>query len=227
MSKYINLILFIRFLGYFILIWGSLGLLFVLGPLLKAEFDYRFALILGYQRSVPKIVTSDQEIKKSDFFGFSDVKAFGSAIVPVDTQFGIVIEKLNANAKIIKDVDPANEKEYLQALKEGVAHAKGTNYPGEKGNIYLFSHSTDAPWNIIRFNAIFYLLRELEPGDNVVVFYNNKRFDYIVFEKVYTSASDTSYLTNKYNQSILTLQTCDPPGTLLNRLIVKAKLAGV
>lgn len=223
MSKYINLILIIRFFGYFLLIWGFLGLWFALGPLFKAEFAYRLSLAFGLKKQVPYIITSDQQIKQTDF---SDIETLENAIVPQDTEFGLVIEKINANARVIKDIDPGNEAEYLAALKKGVAHAKGTNYPGENGNIYLFSHSTDAPWNIIRFNAIFYLLRELEMGDKIIVFYQNKRFDYVVFEKVYAKASDTTYLTNKYNNEVLTLQTCDPPGTLINRLIVKAKLVG-
>ncbi|MDZ4246187.1 MAG: sortase, partial [Dehalococcoidia bacterium] len=146
---------------------------------------------------------------------------------PVVTNFGIVVEKINANARVIADVDPASEREYIQALSQGVAHAKGTVYPGEKGNIYLFSHSADAPWNIVRYNAVFYLLSKLEPGDRVILFYQGRRYDYIVFDKTIAAPSDTSYLTRTYDESILTLQTCDPPGTLVNRLIVRAKLATI
>ena len=134
------------------------------------------------------------------------------------------IEKINANAKIIPNVDAGNEKQYVNALTEGVAEALGSTPPGQPGNLYLFSHSVDAPWNIIRFNAIFYLLRELEAGDRVIVFYQNKRYDYIVYDKAIVSPQDVSFLTNKYKEPVLTLQTCDPPGTLLNRLIVRAKL---
>ncbi len=135
-----------------------------------------------------------------------------------------MIEKINANARVIPNVNPANEREHVEALKYGVAEALGSTPPGQPGNLYLFSHSTDAPWNIVRFNAIFYLLRELEPGDRVIIFYKNKRYDYIVFDKAVVSPSDVAYLTNKYDFPVLTLQTCDPPGTLLNRLVVRARL---
>lgn len=155
---------------------------------------------------------------------FSGVQASENNIIPVSTEYGIVIEKINANAKIIPDVNPAHEREYVAALTQGVAAALGSTPPGQKGNLYLFSHSTDAPWNIVRVNAIFYLLRELVPGDKVIIFYKNKRYDYIVFDKNIVNPNDVSYLTNKYDTPILTLQTCDPPGTLLNRLIVRAKL---
>ena len=105
-----------------------------------------------------------------------------------------------------------------------MAHARGTSLPGEKGNMYLFSHSTNAPWNIIRYNAIFYLLKELEPGDKVIIFYKKRRYDYVVFDKTIAKPDDVSFLTNRYDVPVLTLQTCDPPGTLLNRLIIRAKL---
>lgn len=148
-----------------------------------------------------------------------------SIIVPVSTKFGVVIEKINANAQVIENVDPTEEREYATALTQGVAHAKGTSYPGQNGNIYLFSHSVDAPWNIIRFNAIFYLLNKLEKGDSIVLFYQGRRYDYVIFDKTIAAPADTKFLTNKYEDSVLTLQTCDPPGTLLNRLVVRAKLA--
>ena len=137
-----------------------------------------------------------------------------------------MIEKINANAKIVAQVDPANEAAYTAALKEGIAEAAGSTEPGQPGNLFLFSHSTDAPWNIARYNAIFYLLRELQAGDRIIVFYKGRRFDYIVFDKTTTSPADISFLTNRYDKPVLTLQTCDPPGTVLNRLIVRAKLAG-
>lgn len=192
---------------------GLLSIIFLLGPLIQAEIKYKTDSILGVKKN----------LSHSNTLG--DLRsAKENQIIPVSTEFGIVIEKINANAKIIPNVDASNERAYVQALTEGVAEALGSTPPGQVGNLYLFSHSTDAPWNIIRFNAIFYLLKELEKGDRVIIFYQHKRFDYIVFDKIIASPFDVSYLTKKYQEPILTLQTCDPPGTLLNRLIVRARL---
>lgn len=223
MSNRLKLIFFVRSLGYFLIFVGVSGLLAFFAPLLQAEIQYRLDNARGIQRVVePNIITPKEGVGN---IGFGDLKVpKEKTITPTSTDFGIVIEKINANAKVISNVDPASEKDYTAALALGVAHAKGTNLPGEVGNMYLFSHSTDAPWNIIRYNAIFYLLRELTPGDKVLIFYSGRRFDYVVFDKNVVSANDTSYLTNKYDKPILTLQTCDPPGTLWNRLIVRAKL---
>lgn len=218
-------VLFIRFIGYLAFFMGLLTFVFILGPLVKAEGEYRINQVLGVKKTVPNIVTSDSN-PITGVASFSEVKADSNTIIPVSTEFGIVIEKINANALVVPNVNPAKEAEYAQALTRGVAQAIGSTEPGQPGNLYLFSHSTDAPWNIIRFNAVFYLLKELEPGDKVIVFYKNKRFDYLVFDKHVVSPSDVSYLTNRYEAPVLTLQTCDPPGTLLNRLIVRAKLVG-
>lgn len=222
MTANYKLIFTVRFLGYLLFFCGLILFIFILGPLIQAEVKYRTDRILGVKRTVFNTITSSDVGQGTS--SFSEIKPSENSIIPVSTEFGIVIEKINANARVIANVNPGNEKQYVEALQQGVAQALGSTEPGENGNLYLFSHSTDAPWNIIRFNAIFYLLKELETGDRVVIFYKNKRYDYVVFDKVIASPSDISYLTNRYNYPVLTLQTCDPPGTLLNRLIIRAKL---
>ena len=198
------------------------------GPVLFVEASYRLDQLMGTKRTVADVVesstgttgttsTTGGEATESgqQGGGFGEIQS-GDIIKPVSTDYGLVIEKINANAKIIPNVDPGSEKAYTDALKEGIAEAKGSTLPGEDGNLFLFSHSTDAPWNIIRYNAIFYLLRELENGDRVIVFYKGRRFDYVVFDKTTTSPSDITFLTNRYDRPVLTMQTCDPPGTVLN-----------
>ena len=225
MTTNFKLVFTVRFLGYLLFFCGLISFIFILGPLVQAEVKYRTDRILGIKRTVPNILTSNETGQAGQASeSFSSLKASENNIIPVSTEFGIVIEKINANARVIADVNPANEKQYVNALQLGVAEALGSTPPGVPGNLYLFSHSTDAPWNIIRFNAIFYLLREVDKGDKIIIFYKDKRYDYIVFDKVIASPTDVSYLTNRYDQPVLTLQTCDPPGTLLNRLIVRAKL---
>ncbi|TSC86361.1 MAG: Peptidase C60, sortase A and B [Microgenomates group bacterium Gr01-1014_7] len=226
MSKRYKLVFLIRFFGYLIFFTGLLSFIFVLGPVVSAEVNYRIDRVFGVKH---QIAASTSKESKSTFEvspgpGFGSVQAQENTIIPVSTEYGIVIEKINANSKVIAGVNPANEREYTGALSQGVAEALGSTLPGQPGNLYLFSHSTDAPWNIIRYNATFYLLRELEPGDRVIIFYRNIRYDYVVFDKTIAAPTDISFLTNRYETPVLTLQTCDPPGTLLNRLVVRAKL---
>ena len=223
--KSFKAIFIIRFVGYLVFFTGLLGIIFMLGPIIGAQVGYNVDRIRGVKRTVPEIVKEvSAKADESAPVNFGSVKDSENSIIPVSTEFGIVIEKINANARIIPNVDPTNEKAYVAALKTGVAEALGSTPPGKAGNLYLFSHSTDAPWNIVRFNAIFFLLRELDAGDKVIIFYNNKRYDYIIFDKIIAAPTDVSYLTNRYNSPILTMQTCDPPGTLFNRLVVRARL---
>ena len=144
-------------------------------------------------------------------------------ILPVNTDFGIVIPKINANAKIFYNINPYDKKEFLPVLKKGVAHAKGTFFPGGGKNIYLFAHSTDAFYNAGHYNAVFYLIGKLKDGDEIYIYYKNQLFKYFVFEKKVVGPQATEYL-KQTNEEILTLQTCYPPGTTLGRLIVIAKL---
>jgi LPXTG-site transpeptidase (sortase) family protein len=232
-SKRYKKLLTIRFIAYFISIIGSLAITFQFGPVLDTEFNYRKDALFNVHHSLsPTVITSNQN-SPSPVPGNSGTTNFGSAIdlsagsiTPVSTDFGIVIEKINANSKVIPQVDPANKTEYTNALAMGVAEALGSTAPGQPGNLYIFSHSVDAPWNVIRYNAVFYLLRELAVGDRVVLFYKDRRYDYIVFDKTVVDPNDVSFLTNRYDKPVLTLQTCDPPGTLAHRLIVRAQLAG-
>jgi len=149
-------------------------------------------------------------------------------IKPKNTDFGIVIEKIKVNAPVVKNVDSSNYSEYINALQSGVAHAQGTALPGStnaiNNNVFLFAHSAINPIEARRYNSVFYLLRKLEKGDRVITFYKGKRYDYEVFDKRVVEADDVKYLTEPSKDPILTLQTCDPPGSSLRRLIITAKL---
>lgn len=141
---------------------------------------------------------------------------------PEDPEFSIVIPKVGANSKIIARVNPADQKAYTEALKEGVAHASNTKLPGEGGHVFLFAHSTDYWWNVGQYNAVFYLLYKLEKGDEVDIFYKRHRYTYRVIGSEVVKPSQVEYLTRKSNKEFLTLQTCWPPGTTLERLMVFA-----
>jgi LPXTG-site transpeptidase (sortase) family protein len=229
-SREFKKLFLIRFFAYLAMIVGSLAITFEFGPVAGTEFNYRKDKVLGVKRtvaSVPNVITSEgsasAELGPSSL---GEIKSSDNVITPVSTDYGIVIEKINANAKVIADVDPANERQYTDALRVGVAEAKGSTKPGQNGNLFIFSHSADAPWNIVRYNAVFYLLRELTPGDRILVFYQGRRYDYNVFDKTIVDPTDVSFLINRYDKPVLTLQTCDPPGTLLKRLIIRAQLQG-
>lgn len=147
-----------------------------------------------------------------------------SEIKPIDTEFGIVIPKLGANAHIVPNVDPYNSKSYQYALTKGVAHARGTAVPGAYGNIFLFAHSSENFYNALRYNSVFYLLPKLVVGDTIRLYYNDSEYSYVVTGKKLVQPSDVSYLNGDETTKTLTLMTCWPPGTTIKRLLVFAEL---
>lgn len=214
--------LVLRTIGNFLLLFAISGITLTFGQALYQEGLYRLTNLRGIS-----FVIGDSKIKQEEKVGFGQLLAKGGetiSITPVDSDFGVVIPKINANARVIPNVDASNYSEYMAALKLGVAHAAGTSLPGLPGNTYFFAHSTDFFWNVGRYNAVFYLLKELEANDEIDVFYGGRRFIYTVMDKKIVSADEISYLTNSLDgEERLTLQTCWPPGTTIKRLLIVAK----
>lgn len=229
----------IRSLGNFLLLMAIYGVVATFGPALYYEVQYQVIKARGIRFEVAK-VPKVSEVSKASSSGSADVKAFkpqeevnfgdilaGSKeqiLVPKDTTFSIVIPKLGASAKVYPNVDPSNQDEFLPVLKKGVAHAKGTVFPGMQGSTYLFAHSADNWWDVGQYNAVFYLLKDLRKGDEVIVFFEDQRYEYVVSETFIADSSDVSLLANAKdpNKTQLVLQTCWPPGTTLKRQFVIA-----
>src|SRR3990167_6176865 len=215
-----------------VLLIRTIGNFLVLGALFAITFTF-WPVIWAYSKNVADHLKGTKyeavsAVSTSQSFGSllgGENTAKGKILVPPDPNFSIIVEKIGASAPVIANVNAADKTTYDQALKRGVAHALGTSFPGQPGVSYLFAHSTDTIFNVPRFNAVFYLLKDLEAGDRVVLFFNGRRFDYIVVERKITEPEDVSYFTLKTEEQILVLQTCYPPGTTWKRLLVIAKPA--
>jgi LPXTG-site transpeptidase (sortase) family protein len=145
-------------------------------------------------------------------------------LTPTDPFFSILIPKLGIDEQVAPNVDPDNPNDYLPVLQHAVAHAKGSVFPGDPGTVYLFAHSADNWWDIERYNAIFYTLNNLSLGDEIVLFYNNRRYNYVVSKQLVSDPQDVTYLTARHSgPQQLVLQTCWPPGTSWKRLYIIAE----
>lgn len=142
----------------------------------------------------------------------------------VNRDFSIIIPKIGVNKNVVPNVNLTNEEEVRAALSQGVGWAKGTVEPGQLGNSLIFAHSTRNAWDILRYNSEFTLLDKLQIDDMVTVVYQDRQYDFLVYEKTTVSAEDTSYLTSAARGRIVTLQTCHPPGSNAERLLVRARL---
>lgn len=185
--------------------------LLIFFPVIREEL--RYMLAQGSRLAPPKVESA------------SEVAATGAServLVPVDVEFGIVIPKIGANAKVVPDVDWEDSRVYQRALTQGVAHAAGTGKPGETGNVFIFAHSGANFYEASRYNAVFYLLNKLEPGDEIDIFYKKEKHTYTVKRRSTVPATEVRFLAQEGREGTLTLMTCWPAGTTLSRLIVEA-----
>ena len=148
----------------------------------------------------------------------------GNVITPVSTEFSLIVPKIGINAAVIPSVDPTNSTAYDEALLEGVAHSSISYFPNENGAVYLFSHSTNYEWFVKDLNAVFYLIKNLNEGDLIVLIYKGTEYTYKLTEKRVVSPENVSYMAPIEGKRMLILQTCWPPGSTTERLLVFADL---
>jgi len=245
--------LILRTIGNFLVLFAVFGILATFGPALYYEVSLKIANVRGirYVVSAAEIIPTPAAPSPTPMPGkttpvysptptptpapitpigidnFANVLAGPKEqiLTPVDTDFSIIIPKIGASAKIYPNIDAANADAFLPILQKGVAHAKGTVFPGMKGNIYLFAHSTDNFWDVGRYNAVFYLLKDLTKGDEIAIFFQGKRHNYLITGSRIVNPSDVSFIVNAKNQNKeqLVMQTCWPPGTTFQRLLVLAE----
>ena len=188
-------------------------------PVLKDEIWYALKNLKGQ-----KLTLGDHTAQKDSVFA-RFLTSSPINIEPVNKDFALVIEKIGVNAPVIADVPVLDEAIYNKALESGIAHAASSDYPSDKpGNVYMFAHASVNLFSLGKYATVFNLLRKLDLGDKVYVFYKGDSYAYEVMNKEYFKGWTTHPLTRSVVEPILTLQTCDPPGTTFNRLILTAKL---
>ena len=145
----------------------------------------------------------------------------GNAIVTPESR--IIIPKINVDAPLVIDAPDNQEKSIQKALERGVTLYPKTGVPGELGNPTMFGHSSNNLFNKGNYKFVFVLLSKLEVSDTFMINYNSKQYTYKVFEKKIVKPSDVAVLNEHPKTAMVTLITCDPPGTSTNRLIIHAE----
>ncbi|MBU0647910.1 class D sortase, partial [Patescibacteria group bacterium] len=125
----------------------------------------------------------------------------------------------------IKYLDSTDENVLKDKLKEGVGHYPDTAMPGEKGNVFIFGHSSYYWWDSTEFSSIFANLESVKKGDKVLVKYDGELFVYQVVDTLIVEPTEVSVLQQGDNYE-LSLMTCTPLGTNLRRFVVKTELVG-
>lgn len=214
------------FCGVYILILTYSGTIW-------AELAFRWDEFRGvkYQLEDPKKNT--QEIKTEKILSSERERQVSTSstvvsVKPVNTDFSILIESINVNAPIVRDVSVVTESVYMDALKKGVAHAAFSDYPSENAaQVYLFAHSSNNFWQLGPYSTVFNHLHKLKQGEKINLFYEGKRYVYQVDSITYTD--NFKIEDNIFNNigPVLILQTCYPAGTTQYRLILTSSLVEV
>lgn len=215
----------LRIISTVALALGAGGLVLTMLPVVAMELQYRLNQAPGTRHQV-QLSDSDLPLVTTPMPTPTAEPTPASA----EEIFSVRIPKIEAESIVVPNVDAGDPKAYMKALQKGVAHAAGTGLPGVDSSInrtiYLFAHSTSAPSLVRFYNAQFYLLHKLEPGDEIEVTFWRKQYRYRVTEKRIVPPSDVSFLTPQTEKEMLVLATCTPPGTTLNRLLVIAEPMG-
>ena len=142
----------------------------------------------------------------------------------------IIIPKIGENIPLIdvKKQAVSWEKElndiFMKELEKWVLRYPSSAKPWEKWNAFIFGHSSNFPWMEWNYNDVFSLLDNVEFDDEVIVYYWQKKYTYKIKEKRVIRPWDVSILKRNKNKSEITLMTCWPIWTTLNRLIVTWEL---
>ena len=199
----------------------SIPALTVLIVLVGAGFG---ALYLKNRLWTPKSVfVEDRDTTIPDRPKFvPEVKTDAGQVSEVKGEYVIQIDKLNVKAPIIPNVDGIDEVLYLKALEKGVAHYKGTPLPGNKGNSFIFGHSSYYANKPGSYKEIFKTLGDLKVGDEMKIVHGSETFVYKIFVSKKVADDDGSVL-DETKDEVLTISTCWPPGTYAKRWIVQGK----
>lgn len=206
-------------------------------PAIQLNIVHYWNVWRGIKSPLEQIVASApivQEVLPTSFLSQKNLVSIPSLsmeVYPPDMR--IIIPRINQNVPVV-GVKNENliarkweqlEKDIQGALRNGVIHYPGTALPGENGNVVLTGHSSYYAWDPGRFKDVFALLHDVRIGDKAVVYFNQKKYIYEVFDIKIVLPKDVDVLKPSDSEQ-LTLITCTPIGTNLKRLIVTAKLVG-
>jgi sortase A len=105
----------------------------------------------------------------------------------------------------------------LTALQAGAGHYPNTALPCEQGNTAIAGHRTT-------YGKPFAEIDDLHPGDEITLETPVGRCTYEVAGRPFIVEPTDGSVLEPRSGSLLTLTTCDPPGSAAQRLIVRAEL---
>jgi sortase A len=112
---------------------------------------------------------------------------------------------------------PVVQGDGWEQLKKGVGQHLGTANPGEKGNVVLSAHNDI-------FGELFRELDQLKPGDEVILYTQQKAYTYIVQQTQIVEPTQVEVM-GPTREPVVTLISCYPFLVNDKRIVVTAYLA--
>lgn len=148
-----------------------------------------------------------------------------STNVAVSGEPKLIIPKINVDVPVNYNTTPDYDAQ-MKAMENGVAWfgIPGANsHPGQVGNTVISGHSSNDIIDKGDYKFIFARLDHLVNGDTIYLNYKGKRYTYTVTKKEVVKPTEVQALVYPTDKPVLTLITCTPLGTSLNRLLVTAE----
>lgn len=148
-----------------------------------------------------------------------------NASLQVGPEPKVIIPKINVNVPVDYTATP-DQASQLKAMENGTAYfgIPGANSkPGQVGNTVIAGHSSNDFIDSGQYKFVFAPLDRLKPGDIIYLNYEGIRYTYSVTKLTVVKPTDVQALVYPTTKPELTLITCTPLGTALNRLLVTAE----
>lgn len=130
-------------------------------------------------------------------------------MVVVDFHPVVVVHTLNVDAPIVQG-------DGWEQLKKGVGQYIGSSAPGRDGNLVLSAHNDV-------YGELFRYLDRLVPGDQVIVYTQQRQFTYIVDRTVLVEPTAVEVMSPTASPTV-TLISCYPYLINDQRIVVFARL---
>ena len=168
----------------------------------------------------------------SDIFDKEQTMQNGSSSVVVLENQGeyyiqensVEILKIEVAAPLVF-AESTEQGDMQKALATGVVLYPDSVLPGQSGQTIILGHSAPVGWPKIKYDWVFSRLNELVGGDEITVFFNHRKYIYVVSRKVFLERGEElsqDGLTN--DENMLVLISCWPPGQDLRRIAVEANM---
>lgn len=149
------------------------------------------------------------------------------AVAPTETQLSkpsrILIPSVGIDSVVLQPQSPMIDV-LDSALQKGAVYYPGSGFI-EKGNIFIFGHSSGLPVVINQAYKTFNGIEKSKIGDEIILYANGQKHTYVI-ERVYQADAESAFIDLSRSGRRLTISTCNSFGTKSDRWVVDAVIKG-